>query len=226
MQGMDQYINLDFGTKPGATKLEIIEVSIDPALILSDFATAYYKELMRRNSIKAEACKITVDELSSYFTGLIKMRVLSVSEAGLKDWRVAKALFIPSWIEFSISRIGEVIDNVRGLKFIPVMDDTTYDLKEMLETSSKLQTFTVDGVVLHKDALPRSNEGDIETMSMAIVDGYVKGQDKYSHPVSSYVAAFLGFTLKKELDFKMLYRVTYDDVDFIREMLVAEETLR
>lgn len=226
MINVDHFATLDFGTKPISEKLETIEVSINTELILADFAKAYLAELYRRNPLRAESAKITEEELQAYFDGLIKIRVLSLGINGCKDWRAAKALFIPSWIEFSLSRIGEVIDNTRGLKFVPVLDDLSYDFAKMLETSAKLQSFTADGVVLHKDAFPRGSEGDYETMSMAIIDGYVRSIDSKSHPVASYIAAFLGFTLKKETDFKLLYRIKYDDVDFIRTMLLAEESLR
>lgn len=225
MINKDQF-NLDFGTKVSHPKLETIEVTINPDFILKDFALAYRNELHRRNPVRFEAIGLTEDELKKYFTGLLAIRVQSLSAEGCKDWRKAKALFIPSWVEFSLSMIGEVVDSKRGLKFTPVMQDCDYDLSEMLGTSDKLQSFIADGVVLHRDAFPRSSEGDYETMSMAIIDGYVQSIDDKSHPIASYIAAFLGFTLKKETDFKMLYRIRYDDVEYIRTMLLAEETIR
>lgn len=222
---LDHLTALDFGTKPISAKLESIEVKIDTALILEDFAKAYLKELNRRNPQRFEASSLTEESLNNYFVGLVKIRVLSIGNEGYKDWRKAKQLYIPSWIEFALSRIGKVRDNRRGLEFYPVMENTDVNLDEMLGVSNELHAFVEDGIVLHKDAFPRKDEGDYEVMSMAIMDGYVQSIDDKSHPVASYIAAFLGFSLKKEIDFKMLYRIRYDDTDFIRSALLSEVTL-
>lgn len=222
----NQFSNLDFGSKPTTVKLETIDVTINPELIINDFASAYLKELHRRNPEKFEAVKLTEVELQEYFATLIRFRVLSIQPDRWVDWFRAKALYIPVWIQFCMAQVGIVIDRDRGLKFRPVMDDLEYDMPKMLEISDKLQSFISDGVVLVKDAMPRGDEGDIETMSIALIEGYVMSQTKYSHPISSYVAAFLGFTLKREIDFKMLYRIRYDDVDFVRDMLLAEVSIR
>lgn len=215
--------NFDFGTKPASVELEVVEVAIDSQLMLSDYAKAYVSEFQRRNPVRAETVGLTDDELFYYFEGLIALRVQSV-RGECKVWREAKQLLIPSWIEFTLSQIGEVVDVDRGLKLVPVFQKDV-DISKMLATSDKLRAFLPDGISLHKDAFPRSREGDAETMAMAILGSYVQSQSKDSHPISSYVAAFLGFKLKEEAAFKMLYRVRYDDVQFIRAMLLREEAV-
>lgn len=219
----ESFQSLNFGTKPTSTSLESIDVTIDKDLILTDFASAYFKELVRRNPVRVDAVGITEDELSAYFTGIVTLRVECVNGV-CKVWRQIKQLLIPAWIEFVITQIGEVIDVDRGLKIRPVISES-YDLDAMFETSDKLRAFITDGVVLNRDAFPREQTGDYETMSMAIINDYVQSQSKDSHPIASYVAAFLGFKLQEEAAFKMLYRVRYDDVEFIKSMLLREGSL-
>lgn len=215
--------NLNFGTKPTGVKLEKVIVTIDPSFMIGDFAQAYAAELNRRNPVRFNAIGLTKDDLNYYFTNLIVMRVESVRDQ-FKHWREAKALLIPSWIEFTMTCIGEVIDHDRGLDIIPECEGE-YDFAKMLEISSKLRSFQSDGVQLHRDAFPRTKDGDVDTMSMAIIGDYVYSQSKDATPIFSYVAAYLGFKLKEEQSFKMLYRVRYDDVGYIRSMLLSEESV-
>ena len=112
----------------------------------------------------------------------------------------------------------------RGLRFIPTLKHPV-EIDKLLTVSDKLRAFIPDGVSLHKDAFPRGTEGDPETMSMAIVGQYVYSQSKDAHPIASYVASFLGFKLMEEATFKMLYRVRYDDITFIKSMLLREESV-
>lgn len=215
--------NFDFGTKPTTTSLDIIKVALDETIILKDFAKAYANELFRRNPAKAEEINLTASELQTYFTGIIAIRVKAI-EGNCKDWRQAKLLAIPTWIQFVISQIGEVVDVERGLKFVPSFD-REYDINELLDVSTRLSSFSNDGVTMHRDAFPRDNEGDVDLMSMAIIDGYVKSMSATAHPITSYISAFLGAKLEEEAAFKILYRVRYDDVEFIRTMLMHEESL-
>lgn len=214
---------LDYGTKPTTSKYEEVIVNMNPEIMLKDFAQAYHNELYRRNPIKAREVNVTVEELESYFTGILTLRIKSCSGA-IKEWREMKKLNIPTWIQFVISRVGIVLDAVRGLKFIPSIE-FDYNIGEMLDTSVKLQQFIVDGVTMHKDAFPRSEEGDMNVMSMAIIDSYVQSISEIPHPISSYVSAFIGAKIEEEAAFKMLYRVRYDDVTFIKSMLMHEEKL-
>jgi hypothetical protein len=217
------YQNLNFGTKPTSALLETIVVQIDSELILKDFAKAYADELSRRNPTRAREVGLTEQELKDYFDGILAIRIESV-EGYSPVWRQAKQLYIPSWIQFVISRVGEVIDTDRGLKIVPKFAGK-YDFDSLLVTSNRLRAFLSDGLALHKDAFPREREGDKDTMTMAIINGYVCGQVATTHPISSYVAAFLGFKLREEIAFKMLYRVRYDDIKYIQAMILAEESL-
>lgn len=215
--------SINFDTKPTTVQTETVEVTIDLGLMVNDYAKAYAAELQRRNPVRFDATGITVEDLESYFKGLIAMRVASV-RGKFPEWRDAKALYIPAWIEFTMTSIGEVYDTDRGLRIIPSCTEK-YDLNAMMDISNKLRVFKADGVVLLRDAFPRTADGDSDTMSMAIINDYVCAMDKTAHPIASYVAAYLGFKIKEEAAFKMLYRVRYDDVEYIRTMLMSEEKL-
>jgi len=214
------YQSLDYGTKPTNVDYQEIKVNLDPQVMLKDYALAYANELWRRNPVRAQQVNLTEAELGAYFEGLLVLRVQCINNA-CTEWRRAKALLIPSWIEFTLTQVGTVIDHDRGLKFTPVLDLTT-DIQQLLQISEKLAVFQTDGVVLHKDALPRTFEGDPDVMGMVICQNYVVSQSKIPHPIASYVAAFLGFKLEQEKHFGILYRVRYDDVSYIRDQLIAE----
>lgn len=223
LNNKEPFANFNFGTKPTSASFELISVEINPKMMLNDYAKAYVQEFHRRNPARAEAVGLTEEELYDYFVGLIAIRIESVN-GGCKAWREAKQLLIPSWIEFTLSQIGEVVDVDRGLRFIPTLNHPV-EIDKLLTVSDKLRAFIPDGVSLHKDAFPRGTEGDPETMSMAIIGQYVYSQSKDAHPIASYVASFLGFKLMEEATFKMLYRVRYDDISFIKSMLLREESV-
>lgn len=220
---LETQFNLNYGTQPTTSTIEEIKVKIDPNIFISDYAKAYKSELGRRNPARDAAVDLTIEELQKYFLGILAIRFDQI-EGECKVWRQAKELYIPAWIQFVISQVGRVVDVEKGLVMIPIYKGE-YDINELLDISNKLQVFKPDGVSLLKDAFPRTTDGDKDLMSMAIIDGYVKAMSKIPHPIQSYVSAFLGMQLEKEAAFKVIYRIRYDDVEFIRTMLSHEETL-
>lgn len=196
---------------------------VDPTLFVGDYAKAYCAELERRNPDRYDASGISEEDLNSYFLGLIAIRLDQI-HGQCNVWRQAKELYIPSWIQFLLSGVGIVTDYTHGLILNPVYK-AQYDIDKMLDTSSKLRVFSSDGVSLHKDAFPRDIEGDADMMGMAIINGYIQSMSEIPHPIQSYVAAFLGLRLEQEANYKMMYRVRYDDVNFIRQMLKHEEAI-
>ena len=221
--GKEGFSELNFGTKPTSVRMEKVEVAVNLDEMVGDFGRAYAKELNRRNPVRYQTSGLSEDELSDYFKNLIAMRIASVNDK-FPEWRVAKALLLTAWLEYTMTCVGEVIDSDRGLDIIPVCSEQ-YDMTKALETSAKLRVFKADGLVLLQDAFPRTKEGDVDTMSMAVIGDYVYSQNKEAHPIASYVAAYLGFKLKEEAAFKMLYRVRYDDIDYIHTMLLNEESV-
>lgn len=212
--------NLDYGTKPSYGTLTTINVIINDDVMLGDYGKAYAAELYRRNPLRAEQANLTADELTKYFTQILALRVQYIHDK-CKLWRQIKQLNIPTWIQFVISQIGQVIDYDYGLQMIPEFD-AEIDLEFLLDVSLRLESFKSDGITMHKDAFPRKKEGDKDVMTMTMIDGFIYSMKVTSHPIDSYVSAFLGMKLMEEQAFKILYRVRYDDVNFIRQMLMSE----
>lgn len=226
-----EFKKLNYGTKPTGAKMETVYVMLNPELMMKDFAVAYEGELYRRNPNLAQRSGLTSDDLYEYFVGILAIHIEHDNRGSIKDWRRAKEIYIPAWIQHTISMVGTYVDQIRGLKFIPTLTDANgkaypYDVSKMLKISEMLAPFRVDGLKIFKDAFPRITEGDPEVMSMVIAESCVRSMTPDSHPASSYVAAFLGFKLKEELAWVNLYRVKYDDISLIHEMLLREEVLR
>lgn len=222
-----KFKDLNFGTKPTTDTYDTIYVSINPDMILSDFAQAYYYEMQRRNAPKFDSFvsngRLTVEKLDNYFKSIIMIRIQAV-QGHCPVWRQAKRILIPTWIQFVISLLGEYVDINKGFKIVPTFD-YDYNIEELIEFSSVIKSFSEDGLTMHEDAFPRDVEGDADTMSMVVIDGYVKSMTETAAPIMSYVNAFLGAKLEEEAAFKILYRVRYDDVRFIRDMLLHEEAI-
>jgi hypothetical protein len=195
--------------------------------MFGDFAEAYVHECQRRNPIRAKEVGLSKEEMQNYLESILKIHLMNNAH-DCPVWRQAKILYIPTWIQFVISKIGTVWDVAHGRKFIPTFageDVKREDMDALIQTSNKIRQFMDDGLTMHKDAFPRDTEGDLDFMSYAIIDNYVKSVDKDAHPIASYVAAFVGMKLQEEAAFKILYSVRYDDVDFIKSQLFADDTI-
>jgi hypothetical protein len=62
-------------------------------------------------------------------------------------------------------------------------------------------------------------------MTSALIAGYVRSIEPVGHVISTYVAAFMGLKLREEMSFKVLYRVQYDDLQFIASTLATQKGL-
>lgn len=215
---------LNYGTKPTTVAMTTIDVVIDPNIMIGDYATAYSNELYRLNPVRAKEINLTQSDLFDYFSALLAVRVESINGT-LRDWRTVNLLAIPSWIQHTIAQVGTVVDRDRGLRIVPKFE-TKYELASLLATSEKLLSFQTDGLSLHQSAFPRGAEGNEEVMGMVILNDYVHSMKLDAHPASSYVAAFLGAKLAQEQQFSVLYRVRYDDVNFIATQLLNDRALR
>lgn len=227
-QFLKQYESMDFGTTVTTSSYDQITVTINPEVMVDDYAAAVAADLQRRNPTRYAVInkqlkdkeKGSLDTLvPKYVRTLLAIRVESI-KGSCPNWRQARELNIPPYIQYVLSQIGEVNDIDRGLKITPSFE-YEYDIQEALDISSIIEFFTADGVVLLKDAFPRSKQGDKETMSLAIIDNYVKGIDR-THPAKSYITVFLGMKLQEETNLRALYRIRYDDIDFVKSMLLNE----
>lgn len=220
------FLTLDLGSgKPICVEMEVIEVELSSANLLTDYAKAFVKEAFRVNPLRAEQVKLSEDEMEAYCTFLLSQRVKSVND-NCPDFRKLKVLYIPSYIQHAMSLIGRVVIRKQGLTFVPVMDCDTITFEEALKISEKVGAFE-DDLQIVQDAMPRDSEGNIDVMSTAMIAGYVRSVNfhEVSHPSFTYVTAFLGLKLRQEVAMNTLYRLQYDDVEFIRQALLTERKL-
>lgn len=212
-------------SKPTAVPTEVIKVQISPTQLLGDYAKAFVTEAKRKNPLTYNVVELTVDEMIEYVKYLLAKRVECV-ENRCNDFRLLKVLYIPSYIQYILSQIGEYFNREIGIKLMPTID--TKEAKKIinyeraLEISDKIRAFE-DDLQMVKDAMPRDTQGNADVMSCALIADYVRAQHKVEHVASTYVAAFAGFKLEEELAFRVLYRIQYDDIAFITNALLQEK---
>lgn len=226
-----EFQNLNFGTTVTTSEYQTIEIIIDPHFMMDDYAIGLAHDLERRNPVRYHAVEDQFtksgqnleDILIKYVSDLAKLRVQMIKRT-CKVFREAKLLAIPPYIQFALSQIGQVYDPDHGKLFVPYMEEDHLDLTmdQMYKVTEVLRTFESDGIVVFYDAFPRDQLGDRETMSFALIDGFVRNPDKYPHPAKSYIAVFLGMKLRQESELKALYSVRYDNVDFVKHALLTE----
>lgn len=226
---MENYVNAlmkldELTPHPTAVPTETVEIQISESDLFSGYAKAFINEMYRVNPLKAEQVELTEGEMVQYIRYLLVKRVETV-HMNCPDFRRLKVLYIPSWIQYNLSMIGEVTLRDRGLKLLPIVDNDniiTYD--QALIISDKIAAFENE-LQMVRDGMPRSITGDADVMSTAMIDGYVRSLAKVDHVASTYVTAFMGMKLKEEAAFKVLYRVQYDDLEFIASALTAQKGL-
>lgn len=226
--------NIDLGTtKPTSVDLEVIEVGISSGVVMGNFAQALVREAMRKNPLTYEKVRLTEEESVQYFDYLMYNRILSLK--GNPNWRKLKVLYIPSYVQYAMRMIGEVTNHQFGLKFVPVWDGpmpegegdpskgTLITYEEALVISDKLAAFSED-LQLVQDAMPRNTEGDADVMTTALIARRVHSMKEV--PITkTYLTAFMNFQLRKEMTFKVMYRLQYDDLDYIASALARAGTV-
>lgn len=218
---MNPFQNLDLGTSaPTSIKMETVKVEVSTGDLIGDYAAAFVNECARKAPLTFDKVGLTKEEVLGYCGYLMTKRIETI-ELTCKDWRKLKVLYVPSFIQYVLSCIGEVTDYSKGLKFVPKLatqSDLTFE--KAVEVSDKIAAFK-EYVQLVRDAMPRSIEGDPDVMASAIIEGYVRSVEKVAHPAATYVTAFAAAKLAEECAFKSLYRIQYDDVDYIRHAMLS-----
>lgn len=218
------FATMQFGTSgPIPAKLETITVVINPEVMVDAYATAFVREAERVAPLLFDRVELTVDEMKKYSRFILKQRVLCVTgECSL--FRKLKVLYIPSFLQYAISMVGEVIIRDKGIRLLPSYDEEVMTFAEAEQISQKIMAFQ-DELQMVTDAMPRSQKGDVDVMSTALIADYAMSIDKVEHESSAYVAAFMGFKLKEEMAFKVLYRVQYDDINYITSAILSKKEL-
>jgi hypothetical protein len=204
----DHFQNLDFGTgAPSPVKMETVEVELSAGQLMDDYCVAFINEANRKMPLTAALDgALTLKELKDYCNYLLTERIKCV-ELRCPEWRKLKVLWIPSFIQYVLSCVGEVIVRDYGIKFIPtVTEESSLSYDEAVLISDKIGAFE-EKLQMVRDAMPRGVEGDSEVMSCAIIESYVRSWKKVTHPSFTYVSAFLDAHLKNEIALKALYRI-------------------
>lgn len=207
-------------SKPAAADILNIEVEINPDDFLGHYVNIFRTQMRMKSPLMFKMNPLTEEEFYDYFIYLFDERVKSIR--GTANWRQDKLLVIPTWIQYVITQIGQVFNHAYGLKFNPFMNKQikVITIDEALAISNKLALYA-DVIALHKDAMPRSPEGNEDVMSCVLLSNHVKATKILENPESTYVAAFAGVKLREEAAFNILYRISYDDVDYIRSDLTT-----
>lgn len=218
------FTGLDLGSvKPTSVPMETIEVKVEGDLF-GNYAKAFVKEAYRKNPLRAEQIQLTAEEVDAYSRFLLTKRIESVN-GNCSDFRRLKALYIPVWIQYNLAMIGRVVIRDRGITLMPVEDEASkMTLEEAIKVSEKIGMFE-DDLQIVQDAMPRTENGDVDVMSTALIAGYMRSLNPVKHVASTYAAAFMGLKLKEEVAFAALYRVQYDDIAYIASALTAQRGL-
>lgn len=196
-----------------------LHVRVAESEAMKSFNAAFVREGMRKNPLMADKVNLTETELADYENFLIHKRV-EIVEGKCRDFRLIKRLAMPCFIERVLTDIGRVKILSQGLDIHPVADDSeTISLEEAIVISSKIEAF-YDDLAVVIGAMPAAEEGNVETMTMALIEGYVLGQGDYNDPLLQYIVYFLQLTLE-ETQFNCLYYMRYDDVRTIESNISA-----
>lgn len=218
---------LDLGTVVTTTNVEDFYVTVDPTIMMNDYADAVLHELERRNPLKYQAAikqfgSDVTDVAHAYMAGLLAIRCESI-QGECKVWRQAKQLVMTAVVQDALSCLGIIVDRAHGYRIIPQLKcQIEYDMNILLMFSSFLENFESDGLKLFKDAFPRSVYGDEDTMSCIIAENEEVMSFKVdAHPSFSYIAAFLGLKVFNS-SHSLRYDVRYDLLSYISFMLIKE----
>jgi len=221
---LGHFQNVDFGvTKPTARTNDIVEVEITPNNVLGNFARAFITEAERRNPLTFDRVKLTEEEVEDYVHYLMTKRVQSVQQK-CTDFRKLKILWIPSFVQHCLRLVGQVTIYGEGLVLTPIMGKISeMEFEEALLISEKIGAFHQD-LQLVQDAMPRDIQGNVDVMSTALIAGYVCAR-KEVHVAATYVCAFMGLKLQQEALFQAMYRLQYDDLNYLAAAIMTQKGL-
>lgn len=108
----------------------------------------------------------------------------------------------------------------RSLRIVPkVTDYVDYNVDMMFKISQKLERLQrIVSVV--RNAFTKAREGDVSTMSFALISNELRSINKVVTPVYEYMAYFLNLQLNDARN-ECHYRVAYDPIDYIDDRLLS-----
>lgn len=217
-------------THTSTAKLQEIPVRMD-LLLFEQFAKGLEADLQRRNWKLFDNSNISVEDLFKYlalplvyrisdFEGVPKNETNSFKYYGDLPRHQVNNLNYPFWIEHVVAQVGIAVDYDYGLKFVPQLLLTEevnlhLDRDKIIAIHHLLGAYEEYGLALVTNVLPKGTEGNIDVMAMTIIEDIVKSY-KHLHPAGSYVAAFLGNKIAQQKEWSSLFRVSYEEVEYIR----------
>lgn len=216
---------LELGSsQPTSVPTEVIVVEISKDNLMGGYGKAFVQEAYRVNPLRAEQIKLTPEEVEEYCNFLLTKRINSV-HLNCPEFRKLKALYVPAWIEYNLQLIGRVDMYDIGLTIMPeIAEPSNMSFEEAVVISDKIGQL-IDDLQIVQDAMPRDIHGDVNVMSTAMIAGYVRAIRKVDHVSFTYATRFLGLKLREEAAMRALYRVQYDDVNFIASVLTTQKGL-
>lgn len=175
--------------KPAFQSYEHIEVVIDTnSAMFTQLASRIHDEICRiaKAITQPGGEYLTLDEVESYLSSLVKMRVLSTTGKLPVEYRKLPALMVHPFVAVIIDQIGLVRDVEFGLDFEPVLEDndmlSPLELLRISEAMFRLEPAGLRsvGVMVWKDTT-----GSLEFMSLQHLDGMVRGM-KVNHTVYGF----------------------------------------
>jgi len=221
---LGRFGSFDLGaTKPTARAFDRIEVRIEPNSLLGNFATAFINEAERKNPLTFDRVGLTASEVERYIYYLMTKRAQSI-EGNSNEFRKLKVLWIPAYVQYCLRLVGKVTIYEEGLELLPIMEEESdLTFEEALLISDKIGAFHSD-LQLVQDGMPRDPMGNVDVMSTALIAGYICAR-KEVHVAATYVCAFMGLKLQQEAAFQVLYRLRYDDLDYIASVLTTQKVV-
>lgn len=194
--------------KVSPTELEVINVQINPDDLLDSYIKHFVDVVYTNNEKRASRLNFNEDDCRRYFLDLLYIRITLANKS--KQWKRSQytGLKMPIYIETLTSAVGVVTLQPLGIKLVPVMEERDIDMEWLDSFSAQLEGYTM-GVAL-VDTLYNKPEGDPSVMSLALIQGMVKGITEDTHPVAILVSATLGASIDESLEDKFLYRYSYD----------------
>ncbi len=196
-----------------------VQVSVDG---MAAFNNAFVREGIRKNPLMAEKVNLTADELLDFEKFLLAARI-DIVDGKCTIFRSLKRLAMPCFVERILSDVGRVFIRDRGLDIHPVVgDDFREDiisLEKAIEISNKVEAF-YDDLAVVVGAMPGDEGGNLETMTLSLIEGYVVGMGDYDDPLVEYIVYALQCLLI-ETSYNSLYYMRYDDVRTIEANIAA-----
>lgn len=168
-----------------------VEVVVDlGAKVLTTYVHELYANLEVAVSMKGGNLPFKEDQLFEYVTMVIQQRVDYVN--GLKvEFRPTDSLAIPSYISLLLSSIGLVQSTDLGLILKPTVAKRVIVKREDMEKISRALMAAGPYGLEYSKGYERSKDGSWEFMSMTLMDEFVMGLDRKTHPVFALLSSTL-----------------------------------